>query len=84
MRLVIVAPHGVLRRTQVGQVSLPGEMGAFTVLKGHAPLIAHLTAGDIVYVPEDGAEERLAVTGGFVRVYKDEIEVCAEIPDEKQ
>ena len=53
-------------------------------MKGHAPLIAHLTAGDIVYVPENGAEERLAVTGGFVRVYKDEIEVCAEIPNEKQ
>ena len=44
MQLIIVAPRGVLCHTAVEKVSFPGALGAFTVLPGHAPLIAQLTA----------------------------------------
>lgn len=81
MRLVVVAPSGIICHTQIEMVTLPGEIGAFTVLSGHAPLISHLTAGEIVYTEKEN-ENRLAIKNGFVRVDRDMVEVCVELPDE--
>lgn len=80
MRLIIVAPCGMLCHTQIDKVSLPGEQGMFTVLRGHAPLIARLVAGEIVFTEKD-KETRLEIRNGFVRVENDTVEVCAETPD---
>lgn len=77
MRLTIVSPGGTLCDAEADRVSLPGEIGSFTVLKGHAPLIAHLSAGEIVYSCA-GADARIGIRGGFVKVYRDVVEVCAE------
>ena len=67
MQLIIVAPRGVLCHTAVEKVSFPGALGAFTVLPGHAPLIAQLTAGKIRYT--SGVEEReQEILRGFVRI----------------
>jgi F-type H+-transporting ATPase subunit epsilon len=82
MQLTIVAPCGVLCHTTVEKVSLPGALGAFTVLPGHAPLIARLTAGEIVYFT-GWDEHRQIIKSGFVKVLKDKIEVCVESPDEQ-
>lgn len=79
MKLSIIAPSGVICQTEVDSVTMPGEVGMFTVLKNHAPLISSLTAGELMYV-EDGKEHRLNVLGGFARVYNNEIEVAVEIP----
>lgn len=78
MKLSIIAPSGVVCQTEVDSVSLPGELGMFTVLKNHAPLISSLTKGEVVYVG-NGEEHRLNVLGGFARVYDNEIEVAVEI-----
>lgn len=78
LQLVIVSPSGVVSRTAVEKVSFPGEMGAFTVLQDHAPLVSGLVRGEIVYAA-DGREERVGIVGGFVKVCRDEVEVCVEI-----
>ena len=78
MQLVIVAPTGILSRTTIDSISLPGEAGAFTVLPRHAPIIARLAAGTVRY-EEQGKTERINISGGFVRVHDDRIEVCAEL-----
>ena len=70
LQLVIVSPSGVVSRTAVEKVSFPGEMGAFTVLQGHAPLVSGLVRGEIVYAA-DGREERVGIVGGFVKVCRD-------------
>ena len=46
MYLTITSPSGILCRTTVDKVSLPGTVGAFTVLPGHAPLISQLKEGE--------------------------------------
>lgn len=78
MQLVIVTPNGVLCRAAVEKVSLPGALGAFTVLPGHAPLIAQLTEGRISYT--SGTEEHeQEIKRGFVKVEKDLIEASVEL-----
>ncbi len=79
MDLTIIAPTGLLCQTTTDKVSFPGEWGAFTVLTGHAPLIAHLVAGTIVY-SEQGQEKSLEIESGFVRVLENQLEVCVEVP----
>lgn len=80
MRLTIVAPNGVLCCATVEKASFPGAVGAFTVLPGHAPLLARLTAGRIVYAVQ-GEERSQEIASGFVRVFRDSIEACVEMPD---
>ncbi len=82
MHLTIVTPRGLLCRTESRSIHLPGAIGPFTVLPGHAPLVAHLTAGEIRY-EERGEERRVAIRNGFVRVERDAVEVCAELPDQE-
>lgn len=80
MQLIIVAQRGVLCHTAVEKVSFPGALGAFTVLPGHAPLIAQLTAGKIRYT--SGAEEReQEILRGFVRIERDTVAANVELPE---
>ncbi len=78
MQLTIVTPEGVVCRAEVESVKLSGAAAPFTILKGHAPLMSTLEAGDVIYV-EHGMERRVAIRSGVVNVYKDTIEVCAEL-----
>ena len=74
MELVIISPKGVVCNATVERVSLPGAAGRFTVLRGHAPLVSLLEAGQVRYM-QNGQEHIVAVKGGFVRVSKDKIEI---------
>ncbi|MCR5434299.1 MAG: hypothetical protein K6F20_07905 [Bacteroidaceae bacterium] len=76
--LTVTTSGGVLVNTHVESVSLPGSEGAFTVLNSHAPLVASLTAGDIVYAV--GGETRSQkIERGFVRVLNNKVEACVEL-----
>ena len=77
MELVIISPKGVVCNATVESVSLPGAAGKFTVLRGHAPLVSLLEAGQVRYM-QNGQEHIVAVKGGFVRVSKDKIEITVE------
>lgn len=79
LRLVVLSPSGELCRTTVRKVSFPGEIGAFTVLPGHAPLVSGLLSGRISYTDSDGAEHGISIAGGFVRIWRNEIEACVEV-----
>jgi len=77
IKLHIVSPEGTLVETAVSAVTLPGTVGPFEVLKGHAALISSLEKGDIVYVAE-GAEHRLSIASGFVEVRDNQVVACVE------
>ena len=74
LKLKIVSPERVEFEGQVESVKVPGMMGNFEILTGHAPIISSLQNGLVEY---DG--KQLAVTGGFVAVQKNEVSVCVEI-----
>ena len=69
MYLTITSPSGILCRTTVDKVSLPGTVGAFTVLPGHAPLISQLKEGKIIYAKE-GEEHVQDLKSGLYRNIK--------------
>lgn len=77
IRLRILTPSSnEEHRTEA--VFLPGTAGAFEVLKGHAPLISTLTAGDIRWRSGE-KEDKMRIRTGIVRVEKDEVTICCEI-----
>ena len=76
MTLEIISAHEVMFKGEAVMVTLPGEMGSFTVLKNHASLISVLVAGDIVYRDPQGADHTIPVKGGIVDVDNNVISVC--------
>ena len=77
MELQIITPNGS-EKHEATAVFLPGAAGAFEVLRGHAPLISTLVAGDIRWRGKDGVESSRPIASGAVMVENDIIKVCAE------
>lgn len=78
LQLKIVSPEKVVYNGPVEKVLVPGTLGQFEILDNHAPLISSLEKGDIVYTTTDGAQT-FAITGGFVAIKKNEVNVCVEV-----
>lgn len=78
IRLNIITPEAVMVDEMVDNVTLPGTMGAFQVLKDHAALLSSLTKGNVSYVSE-GKVNEIAIKSGFVEVADNVVSVCVEI-----
>lgn len=76
MTLEIISADNVLYSGEVQSVTLPGEMGKFTVLKDHAPIISVLVKGAVVFRDSGGEEKSFDVKGGLVDVNDNQISVC--------
>ena len=79
MILNIITPKSSPMEIEAAKVFLPGVDGRFEILDNHAPLIAELGSGEIVWTGtgNDAKENRLAVNGGFVEVLDNKITVVA-------
>ncbi len=75
MKLEIISADKVLFKGDVQRVTLPGSLGAFTVLEHHAPLISTLTRGTVVYDTPNGAKE-MKIDSGIVEVLDNRVVVC--------
>jgi F-type H+-transporting ATPase subunit epsilon len=84
MRFELAAPTRLLVSAEVDEVVLPGTEGYFGIWPGHAPLLATLKPGELMY--RQGRDERyVAVLGGFAEVTGDRVIVLAEraeLPEE--
>jgi len=79
MILDILTPSGhIAENVEVSAVFLPGSLGGFEVLKGHAPIISALEKGEIRY-REGGRENSVTIASGFVSVENDKIEASVEL-----
>ena len=76
MTLEIISAHEVTFSGEVTSVTLPGELGSFTVLKDHAPLISVLVKGKMKYTGPKGEVEELETAGGLADVNNNVISVC--------
>ncbi len=76
MTLEIISPQEVVFKGDAESVTLPGQLGKFTVLKNHAPLISVLVEGNIAYRTPSGEENTYAIKGGLADVDNNVISVC--------
>ena len=77
LKLKIVSPEKVEFSGDAEIVKVPGLMGIFEILSNHAPIISALQSGIVEFVTNAGRKE-LAITGGFVEVQKNEVNICVE------
>jgi F-type H+-transporting ATPase subunit epsilon len=77
LSMEIVTPEQRVLTTECDEVRLPGAEGGFGIRPGHTPLVAALSAGELVYV-SGGAEHRFAVGEGFAEVSNDRVRVLVE------
>lgn len=79
LQLKIVSPEKILFEGGVQFVKLPGTEGEFSLLPNHAPLVASLGKGEIVYEVQRGnAPVKITIEGGFIEVNKNIVTVCFE------
>lgn len=76
MTLEIISAHEITFKGDAESVTLPGELGSFTVLKNHAPLISVLVKGKVRYVTPEGEDKSLEIEGGIADVNNNVISVC--------
>src|SRR5262245_11064695 len=74
----LVTPERMVLSDDASQVVVPGVEGEFTVLSGHAPVIAALRPGVVDATLADARTMRVFVKGGFAEVDADRLVVLAE------
>lgn len=79
LSLRIVSPEKVLFNGAVDSVTVPGVMGEFQVLPGHAPIISLLNDGIVTYNAVGQSRETIEVAGGFAEVQNDNVNLCVEL-----
>ncbi len=78
LHLNIVSPEKEIYNGEVERVTLPGTIGAFTILPQHAPIVSSLRAGNVIYVPAGGEEQTFDINGGFVEMSGGVVSACVD------
>lgn len=76
MTLKVISAEKILFSGEVELVTLPGEMGAFTVLHNHASLVSVLVPGVITYDDKSAERKTISIDGGIVDVDNNVVSVC--------
>ena len=67
LTLELATPTKLVVTAEVDEVVVPGSLGYFGVLPGHAPLLATLGIGEVTY-PSGREQYHVAVSGGFAEI----------------
>ena len=80
LTLELATPSRLVVGAEVDEVVIPGSLGYFGVLPGHAPLLATLGTGELTYrVGRD--EMHVAIACGFAEVRNDKVIVLADVAE---
>ena len=74
---IVTAERVVYSAESVDEVVAPGAEGEFAVLPHHAPFLTSLVPGELRII-KGGAEEAMAITGGFFEVRNDRVVILAD------
>ena len=74
---IVTAEREVFAEDEVEMVVAPGSEGVVGILPRHAPLLTTLQPG-VVRIKKGGAEEAMAVGGGFLQVARDQVLILAD------
>ncbi|MEW6104792.1 MAG: ATP synthase F1 subunit epsilon [Bacillota bacterium] len=78
--LRVLTRQKTVLETRATSVSIPGSEGDFQVLGNHAPIVSALRPGRIVAAC-NGEQKDVEVTGGFVVVTPDRVDVLVDLAD---
>ena len=81
MKLDIITPEQILFSADASQVQIPGALGDFGVLPGHARFISTLRPG-VITVDSDSGARRIAVTGGLAEANPQACTILAEFAED--
>lgn len=73
----LVSPSRNLLTTETEMVLVPGSNGYMGVMRGHAPIISTLEAGEVV-LRDNGNDQRFFIDAGVVEISPDTITVLVE------
>src|SRR4051794_2759032 len=74
---IVTAERQVYNETDVDMVVAPGSEGVLGILPRHAPLLTMLKPG-LLRVKKNGAEQDMAVAGGFLQVNANRVLILAD------
>ena len=74
---IVTAERQVYNETDVDMVVAPGSEGVLGILPRHASLLTMLRPGSL-RVKKGGAEQEMAVAGGFLQVNADRVLILAD------
>ena len=77
----ILTPNRKALDESVVSIVAPGEAGYLGVLANHAPLITTLKRGTLTVKFEDGREDEYEISGGILKVAKNEAILLTESID---
>ena len=80
LTLELATPTRLVVTVEADEVVVPGSLGYFGVLPGHAPLLATLGIGEVTY--RIGREEyHVAISGGFAEIRNDKVIILADVAE---
>ena len=79
--LRISTPAREVYSAKVKQITLPTQAGEITVLPGHTPLLSAIKGGVLRALDENDTEVLLAISGGFIEVDGEKMNVLADSAD---
>jgi F-type H+-transporting ATPase subunit epsilon len=77
LTVAIISPEKTIYEGEADMVVAPAWDGEVGVLRGHAPMLVLLGAGEM-RVSTGGSEQRFRVEGGFMQVADDVVTVLSE------
>ncbi len=84
MHIDIVTPEKIAFQGDIKEIMAPGIEGEFGVLPGHAPFATVLKAGIITIINNSGAEEIIAISGGYVEVDSSKVVLLVETAERSE
>ena len=77
LKVSVISPEKTVFEGEADQVVVPAWDGQLGVLKGHAPMLVLLGAGEL-RITRGGADQRFQIRGGFLQVADDVVTVLSE------
>ena len=79
MKVEIISPNKKLFEGEATSVTVPSQMGPFTLLEHHAAIVAILEAGKVSLTEANGEQKEFAIKGGFTENHDNHLTICVEL-----
>jgi len=78
LNVEIYTPEKTVFKGEAKAVQMPGTSGLFEVLRGHAPLISALGAGNVKVTSANDQQDTYGIENGFVEVLNNNVSILVE------